>query len=903
MIFAFAALIGRKVTTFFRYTQIICDFFCICAIFFVILQPIMKYCRYILIILCIIGLHNTPLYASSSIHAVEDSLNQYFSFPPCVPKIHVKNIRVKGSYVTIYSNNILSCLSFSPAEVTQLRKDVSRWVFGHEKGKVTIYSDRYELGSLITARYKPIKNPYLIGKIPYGGGSFISNEDKAFTANKGLQGKHLTVWPSHGLYYNLTQDQWRWQRATMWSMVEDVYSHQLVNQWLVPMLENAGAYVFEPRERDTQTEEIITLPIADGNQQRFTPALTRAGEYGIYVRYHKPNDTKAHKIEVVHGGITTRYTYHPQQLDSTWQWLGQAYFTPDTTANYLLADSCVDVVRLGGGYGDIERYGQTSGLPRWTEAARYWLEFAGYPDSVWNVNRDSNDYRDDLQSRGYWVNYIHKQVPIDFSLALHTDGYSVPSDSTIIGTLALYTNRPNRDITDFIQTQVVQDLRQQIDTSWTRRELRDAHYAETNYPVVPAVLLEVLSHKNFADIRYALDPKVQFIVCRAIYKGILRGLNIGKNIVVQPLPVQHMRIDKKDEQLTLTWQPTTDSLEPTATPTFYIAYTRKNGGSWDNGTIVKTNKLSFKATRGVQYDIKVVAGNEGGISMPSEVLSAYLAPIEQEKGLICILNAFHEVRGPQWFADSTYAGIVPGSYAIPYGLGRAYIGDQYVYDRALDWVDDDNCGLGMCHQDYRGQLLHGNTFDYPVLHGQVLAQMGYSYVSGDIRAYDFIDTIYDAIDLIYGKQDSCDFNIDVIKQTQVPTLISGAHLGSLRIPIRSAKTAIQGSVRVQNNQLRTLGSNILYTTKPNAERLFAEACDALQATEGATVLGRFSENGLPAIIGYRSSFSDSDLSAQRSFSPKGDLLIFGFPLESCEDFEKVYKQSIEWLLSTEQDNE
>ena len=292
-----------------------------------------------------------------------------------------------------------------------------------------------------------------------------------------------------------------------------------------------------------------------------------------------------------------------------------------------------------------------------------------------------------------------------------------------------------------------------------------------------------------------------------------------------------------------------------------------------------------------------MAGNEGGISLPSETLSAYLAPQEEEQGLICIINAFHEVRGPQWFADSTYAGIKPGSYAIPYGKGQCYIGDQFIYDRSLDWVDDDNCGLGMCHQDYRGQLLHGNTFDYPALHGQVLKQLGYSYVSGDVHAYDFIDTIYEAIDVICGKQSTCDFNIDMLIHTPVPVLLSGAHLGALHFPIRAANTAVHGSVNIikhsesdtSNITHQTLDTPILYTTRPNAERLFAETCDALQATEGAIVLGRFSENGLPAIIGYRSSNSGR--------------LIYSFTLESALDFENIYKQGLKWLFSIKQDNE
>ncbi len=851
----------------------------------------MKYYGRFWILFCILGLFSSSLFASSSMQSVEDSLNNYVSFPPCVPRVHVKNLRVKGNIVNVYTNNTLSCLSLSPAELTQLHKKVSRWVLGHEKGKVTLYSDRKDLYSLITARYKTIKNPYTKTSLP-----FIENTDKGFTASKGLEGKKIALWPSHGLYYNLEQDIWRWQRATMWSMVEDVFTHQLANQWLVPMLENAGVYVFEPRERDTQTNEVVdTIFQTIGSQRRFTPTLPQTGSYGIYIRYQPSKDTKAHALSVCHGGVTTHYSFHPCYLDSTWQWLGQTTFTTDSAANYILADSLVDAVRLGGGYGTIERYGQTSAMPRWTEAARYWLEYAGYPDSVWCVNRDSNDYRDDLQSRGYWVNFINEQVPIDLSFALHTDGYSVPVDSAIIGTLALYTHRQNRDLTDYIQTQVVEDLRQQVDSTWTRRELRDAKYAETNYPIVPAVLLEVLSHKNLADIRYALDPKFQFIVSRAIYKGILRGLRFGQSVVIQPLPVQKIRVDKQGDKWILRWQPTQDTLEPTATPNRYLVYTRLNGGSWDNGSSTKNTQMSFTPKHGVQYDFKVVAVNDGGISFDSETVSAYLAPKEQEKGLICIINAFHEVRGPQWFTDSTYAGIVPGSYAVPYKQGWCYIGDQFVYDRQLDWVDDDNCGLGMCRQDYRGRLLHGNSFDYPTLHGKVLAQMGYSYVSGDVQAYDFIDTIYDAIDLICGKQSTFDLNLEPLASAaqRTPLLVSGSALGGLPIrsalhyDLRSPAVAVQGQVRVTAQRAKNY--TLTYQTKPNEQQLFAEYADALQPKDSAQVFGRFSENGLPAIIGGEAEGLIGG-EAER-------YLIYAFPLESATDFETIYRYSINWLTN------
>lgn len=817
--------------------------------------------------------HQTPdTKQQVSIRSLEDSLNSYVHFPPCVPKVHVKNLRVKGENVTIHTNGTLGCLSLSPQALMVLRKQVSQWVLGSERGKVTIYSDWNELGSLITSRFVGR------GTTPPAHSRWLTNKDLPYSIKGGLADRHLAVWPSHGYYFNLEQDHWRWQRATMWSMVEDVLTAELTNHWLVPMLENAGAYVFEPRERDTQVEEVIvTEPTRLGAQYCFTPKIVNAGTYGIYIRYKKPTDSKEHSFTVVHGGVATHYAFQPQVLSGTWQWVGEADFTSSTVENYILTDTTtIEAVRLGGGYGSIERYGQVSGLPRWTEGARYWLEYAHYPDTIWSNNNDSNDYRDDLQSRGYWVNYLKEQLPIEMSLAVHTDGYSVPEDSAIIGTLALYTHRQNRDLTDYIQTQVVEDLRAVVDSNWTRRELRDAKYAETNYPKVPAVLLEVLSHKNLADIRYALDPKVQFTLCRAIYKGVLRGLNPNKNVTVQPLPVQLFKIERQGERWRLSWQATEDTLEPTATATYYVIYTRTNGGSWDNGTMVKNPSYVFEPKRGTRYDFKVVAGNAGGVSMDSEVLSAYLAKPEEEKGNVIILNGFHEVSGPDWFVDSSFAGIMSGTYPIAAGTTRAYIGEQYVFDRSLDWVDDDNCGLGMCRQDHKGEVIQGNTFDYPCLHGQVLAKAGYSYVSADIRAYGSIDTIYDIIDIIGGleKNESIESFLASMEETEIPVLLSGAGLGTVSRPT-------DGKVRITKQEILPM-AEIRFATRPNEDRLFAAWISHIVPTEGAEVIGRYGENGLPAIVQWK---------VESEFR----RLIYSFPLESCEDFETIYLKSIELL--------
>ncbi len=74
------------------------------------------------------------------------------------------------------------------------------------------------------------------------------------------------------------------------------------------------------------------------------------------------------------------------------------------------------------------------------------------------------------------------------------------------------------------------------------------------------------SHQNFADMRYGLDPNFRFTISRAIYKGILKYLNVTQNkqYVVQPLPVKGFSANVTDNRVNLNWLPVNDTLEPTA---------------------------------------------------------------------------------------------------------------------------------------------------------------------------------------------------------------------------------------------------------------------------------------------------------------------------------------------------
>ena len=73
----------------------------------------------------------------------------------------------------------------------------------------------------------------------------------------GLSGRNIALWQSHGYFYDCNARRWNWQRPCLFQTVEDMYTQSYVLPFLVPMLENAGAYVMLPRERDVQRNEVI----------------------------------------------------------------------------------------------------------------------------------------------------------------------------------------------------------------------------------------------------------------------------------------------------------------------------------------------------------------------------------------------------------------------------------------------------------------------------------------------------------------------------------------------------------------------------------------------------------------------------------------------------------------------
>ena len=85
----------------------------------------------------------------------------------------------------------------------------------------------------------------------------VINQTKNARFTKGLDSRNIALWQSHGWYYENTLDRWEWQRARDFLTVEDIWTLSFVVPYLTPMLENAGATVWLPRERDFGSKEVI----------------------------------------------------------------------------------------------------------------------------------------------------------------------------------------------------------------------------------------------------------------------------------------------------------------------------------------------------------------------------------------------------------------------------------------------------------------------------------------------------------------------------------------------------------------------------------------------------------------------------------------------------------------------
>ena len=771
----------------------------------------------------------------------------------------IDRMRANGDRLEIYASVGLSYYPFREDNVQAIYDSIRAVLPAeYDRYKIELYTDRHNIEELIP-RFHRTKASDAVRFTNQSKYPLVRQLSTPNSPSQGLAGRHIAMWQSHGRYFEADDNMWRWQRVRQWETAEDLFTQSFVLPYLVPMLENAGANVLLPRERDTQNNEIIIdndegvddsryteingakkwqtggvgfahkrttylsgqNPFKDGTT-RYTQSITRGkesisewraaipedGEYAVYVSYESFGSDSADDVlyRVHHAGGVSEFAVNQTMGGGMWIYLGHFEFHGNeeqvlVSMSNISAQAdkkiSADAVKIGGGYGnvarivpksqqkpDIEYEPMVSEYPRWCEGARYWLQWSGFDKEVYSPKEDLDDYKDDYMSRAHWVNAVMggserlpkekgKSIPLDLALAFHSDA-GVRVNEDIIGTLGIYYTHNNsgrfeggadrylsRDLTDLVMSQIVGDIRTTYEPNWSRRGMWNRSYYEARVPAVPTMLLELLSHQNFADMRYGNDPRFKFLVSRAIYKGILRYLSsqYNKPYCVQPLPVEGfsaMFVSEDSADVMLQWSPKRDELEPTANADYYIVYTRVDDGGFDNGRKVEGTSIRMQQQRGHTYGYRVTAVNKGGESFPSEILSSYKA--EDERGRVLVVNGFDRVSAPMHIQGDSIAGFYR---SIDSGVAHikdiSFIGEQRNFDRRLSYSNNDNDALGSSYSDYETEVIAGNTFDYPALHGRSIAAAGFSYCSTSARAIERGEVEMDAykiVDVILGKQHS-----------------------------------------------------------------------------------------------------------------------------------------------------
>ena len=793
------------------------------------------------------------------------------------------------------------------------------------------------------------------GRIDYCDAPWVMNESQPHFVSHGLFDRHIALWQSHGIYYDQKKNKWKWQRPNLFGTNEDLFTQTIVVPYLIPMLERAGAVVYTPRERDWQRNEVIVdndaekgyvedngrekwrtteergfafhrgmyrdgeNPFEQGTARMvrttkknneswasYQPTIPQSGRYAVYVSYQ----TVAKSISdaqyiVVHKGERTLFRVNQQMGGSTWVYLGTFDFDAgNSAANRVIVTNSsaekgvviTDAVRFGGGMGNIQRGGATSGMPRCLEGARW----AGAPYSVYAGKGGADDYIDDINTRSNIVNWLAggsvyvpthegKKVPFELSLAVHSDAGATHVNDSIIGSLAICTTNFNdgrlaagvsrqisHDFADMLLTGVQRDLTATYG-KWTRRYLWDRNYSETRKPEVPSAIIETLSHQNFADMRRALDPNFRFTLARSLYKTILRYVNGNHSLacVVQPLPVSNFRIVRTaDNQLQLSWLPVTDRLEPSAVPTTYNIYIAEGKNGFDNGRSVSSTSFTFTPKPNVVYQFRVTAVNRGGESFPSTTLAACVSAQAGARDVL-VVDGFTRLAGPAVVDDGTRQGFdLDTDMGVSLGINAGFVGRQIDFDRTR--VGSEGPGaLGYCEDELAGKFVMGKQQNESVCHVADIALSGaYNVVSSSVEAVEngFVKLEnYRVVDIMFGLQKDDGYSLVRYKTFSAllrkalesyvrgngRVFVSGAYVAS-DMQLDAERSFMSNLFKVgfggQNTNISTnlvdgLGISFDIIRRPNDRHYAAQSVDVVSPLAPAFCAMRYAD-GTDAAVAY-----------------------------------------------------
>ena len=163
--------------------------------------------------------------------------------------VRASSVVMSGDTVTVDLSENFSDIPFTESSISKMKDDVKAALGPQGQGrkvKLTV------AGVDVDDYFIDFDSSYKRKHAP-----FVTPVDKDRHYSKALDGNIVAMWPSHGLYFENKLNRWEWQRGRLMQTVEDMYTHSYVIPFLMPMLENAGAYVWDARERDTHKVAVV----------------------------------------------------------------------------------------------------------------------------------------------------------------------------------------------------------------------------------------------------------------------------------------------------------------------------------------------------------------------------------------------------------------------------------------------------------------------------------------------------------------------------------------------------------------------------------------------------------------------------------------------------------------------
>ncbi len=512
---------------------------------------------------------------------------------------------------------------------------------------------------------------------------------------------------------------------------------------------------------------------------RYQPTISEAGFYPVYAWTRSGSDRATDQLYRVHhsGGIT-EVTVNHRAVGNGMIYLGTYYFEAGTAGYVDISNRSstpgsvviADMIRFGNGMGDIDRGGGVSGLPREDESGLYWV--------MWEVNHSqgisSSEYRSTSVDRDAAVSFspryaefMNREQEGSLSdrvwVSFHSNATGGGISNTR-GVLGLYNGNntpssatPNQFLlASLLGHEVNDDMVAQdgmYEYGWgasntVTLDRTDIEFGEINNAYIAnefdATIVEVAYHDNAQDAALMRDPKVRDALARATYQGMVKYFRAvdGNTTSAVDLPAVPTGLHAESNaagSVTVSWTPPAANSYTGGAPTGFRIYVSPNGYGFDGGTYVAggaTNNVTLSGyDPNVPYYFKVVAVNEGGESLGSEVMAAIPSGGLKQ---VLIVNGFDRLDRSLDPKQPAYQGVVT--------------------DRVRPRESNS--------RDYTAQVGAAIYAAAPGVH--VASTSNEAVISGAVNLSD-----YDTVIWILGEESSADHTFDATEQSKVAQFIGG----------------------------------------------------------------------------------------------------------------------------------